>query len=466
MQDEKKGGTTSPDVSGKEERPPRTTQWRPLKQLAAKPPKFPTDALGPILGPAAKAIAGATQTTDGLVAQSLLVTATLAAQSLACVSMHGRHYPIHNYFLTIADSGERKSTVARIASRAVREFEKRLGKQRQPTTEGGEHSPAESQIVPRLILEDVSLDGLYDTFQSGPPSIALIPDEAATFLGGPSLKADFFLRTIGTLSSIHSSGEIQGTARKGKSRARRQGVHLTIHLLVQPTLARSFLADERLWEQGLMGRFLIVNTRSLAGSRMYRPADPDEAPSVKTFHRRIRRLLEMTDGPVDRDERKAIRVLKLSPKAQTSWERFYNEVEQRQAAGQWLEEIKGVAGKAGEQALRLAAILTLVQRPRATKILLQEIENSCRLVRHYLIQAKRMYSGGVDPHVRAALDLMAWLQKQDEARVSLKRIYQCGPSRVRSSAKARKAISILEKHGYARLSADGRRCELRPASNI
>jgi Protein of unknown function (DUF3987) len=87
---------------------------------------FPTDALGVLQSPA-EAIARVCQTPVGLAAQSVLAVASLASQAHADVLLpFGQTRPLSLFFVTIAGSGDRKSTADKEASRAIVRHEIKL----------------------------------------------------------------------------------------------------------------------------------------------------------------------------------------------------------------------------------------------------------------------------------------------------------------------------------------------------
>ena len=85
---------------------------RPLRREVDDPEPFPVDALGEVLGPAAKAINDIVQAPLPICAQSVLAAATLAVQGFADVVLPtGQARPISLYFVAVAESGERKTPV-------------------------------------------------------------------------------------------------------------------------------------------------------------------------------------------------------------------------------------------------------------------------------------------------------------------------------------------------------------------
>ena len=86
----------------------------------AKP--FPMDALGEF-SDAAKTLQRVIQAPDAICGQSILAGLTLAAQPFADVSIDGRISPISSYFVSVAETGERKSAVDSVATWPHREHE-------------------------------------------------------------------------------------------------------------------------------------------------------------------------------------------------------------------------------------------------------------------------------------------------------------------------------------------------------
>jgi hypothetical protein len=103
---------------------------QPLMRETPPGAPYPLDALGP-LREAAEAIHDITQAPVDLGAQAVLGVAALAAQGIGdAETLHGRS-PAGLFLLTIAGSGERKSTADKLAMQAPRAFEGELEDQRQ-----------------------------------------------------------------------------------------------------------------------------------------------------------------------------------------------------------------------------------------------------------------------------------------------------------------------------------------------
>jgi hypothetical protein len=95
----------SNDADGGTKEPPRPL----IRELPPADP-FPIDALGDLLGPAARAIHERVRCPIAICGQSVIAAATLAAQAHADVQLPTDHVkPISNFFVTIAETGERKT---------------------------------------------------------------------------------------------------------------------------------------------------------------------------------------------------------------------------------------------------------------------------------------------------------------------------------------------------------------------
>src|SRR5688500_2066134 len=90
------------------------------------PLPYPADALGSILEPMAIAVKKATEAPVALCGNSLLAAAALAVQPYADVMIDGRVFPVSIFAGTVAESGERKSTVDKYCLAPIRSHEKEL----------------------------------------------------------------------------------------------------------------------------------------------------------------------------------------------------------------------------------------------------------------------------------------------------------------------------------------------------
>ena len=106
---------------------------KPLAKVTAKDIKYPIDALPPIVQTAVSAYHQYGQQPLSLIANSALANISLACQAQANIARD--HYlvsPLSLYFLTCGSSGERKSAVDTVFSRACRQWEQDIRIKRAP----------------------------------------------------------------------------------------------------------------------------------------------------------------------------------------------------------------------------------------------------------------------------------------------------------------------------------------------
>ncbi len=444
---------------------------QPLQRPLPPPPKYPTKALGVILWRAAKEIANTVKAPEAMVGQCVLAASSLAVQGLRDVEMDGRRHPSSNYFLTIAQSGERKSAVDRIALKPVEAHQRRLicrhkkklekyyrrlalykVKQREASREGDPahgpgHQPS-SPTVPMLVCGEPSVEGLFRIL-GGHPSIGIFSDEGGRFIGGYAMSQEKAVRTAATLNSTwdgDSINHVRGT----KDPLILTGRRVSLHLMMQPNIAEKLVSNPEMLEQGLLARCLASRPTSLVGRHgEYVPVNPGDLPGVQAYFTRLQELfktpLPTKAGALDPQP------LSLTKEARARWTTFYNWVEPQCAAGGCYAQIPSFAAKAGEHVLRVAAVLATVDDPVCKCIQFKVMDNAIKIVKYHLKEARRLYGfGALDRQLELAEKTLQWLQNRRKKKFPLKFIYQKGPGQVRSAATARSIIKILVDHGWAR----------------
>lgn len=460
----------------------------PLQRPMTEPTAFPVDALGEILGGAAKKMAEAIQAPMAICGNAVLAAATLATQGLADVVIDGRRFPLSEYFMSIGESGERKSAVDKVALWPHREYENDLrqryeeqfsdynrakdayAKARDEAIAHGKSKmfldkknalDALKDVEPRkplepfLICEEPTYEGLVKMLAHGQPSIGLFSDEGGRFIGGHGMNNDNLLKTAAGMSGLWDGKPIS-RVRAGDGAALLPGRRVSCHLMAQPDVSRMMLSNAILLEQGLLSRCLVTWPASTAGTRLYREVDLSQSPELKAYNRRMFELLRMP-LPMREGARNELspRQLALDQDAKRLWITFHNDVEKKLADGGELAAIKGLANKAPEHAARLAAVLAVFDIPACQSIGLQSMKAGIKLVTHYIQEAQRLFGSGIaDLQMVAAEKLLAWLRQRKDSKgqpdryVSLVEIYQRGPNAIRTAKAARALMLELEKHGY------------------
>lgn len=254
--------------------------------------------------------------------------------------------------------------------------------------------------------------------------------------------------TLAALNDLWQGNPIRRT-RAGDGHATLYGRRLAIHLMVQPTVARSFMADPMAADTGFLPRFLMCEPPSAIGTRMQANARCDDV-ALTAFGGRLRDILE-APLPMDPETRELDpRTLHLTPEARALLVAFSDAIEATQAPGGDLAHITGTASKAAEQAARIAGVLTLWRNLDPPQVEPDDMVDAIDLAQFYLSEASRLASTAtVSVEIDRADTLRKWLlESWPESEIMVRDVVRLGPNALRESPKARSALGILEKHGW------------------
>ncbi|WP_298465501.1 YfjI family protein [uncultured Erythrobacter sp.] len=464
---------------------------QPLYRDLPRAQEFPLDALGPILKPAAQAIESVVQCPLVCAANSLLAVASLAAQGRANIILpigQGKPVPLSLYLLTVLDSGERKSTADGLALKPVRDFEQELdsktaeerqdhattmaardAKRKQLTSKHKADPDALKAALDELGPDplppvistiapsgDQTMEGLFRVYQQGRPAIGMLCDDAATFLGGHSLKAEQKVTTTASLCRIWDGSKLE-RIRGGDGVVILRDRRLAAHFMVQSGVAAEFLGDERFADQGLHPRFLVAAPEGRAGTRfrddaVYQQVARAAAEKLEAYNAAILSLLRPEvrwKNNFDRNFGVEMDRLELTPQARELLVEAMNTTERELGPNGELVSVKAFASKLPENAARIAGLLTLLQSPDARVVNERTLANAIEIARFYLSEFLRLNAtGSIDPALKQAKSLLDWLQTRGADLVPIATIYQRGPNGIRSAGKARASMAILERHGW------------------
>ena len=458
-------------------------QPRPLMREMPAADLFPVDALGTVLGDAAKAIQDKIQSPIAICGQSVLAAAALAVQGHADIMLPmGQVKPVCNFFMSIAESGERKSASDSEALWPVRKHEAKLREnhddeylayENEKTAWDVERKKIEKDtknkdqkalkqaldklgkpplppLEPMMICPEPTFEGLCKLLATGRPSIGIFSAEGGQFIGGHGMTDENKLRTATGLSSVWD-GEPIRRVRAGDGVVMLPGRRCAAHLMVQPDVAAIMLNDPLLIGQGLLSRFLVTAPESTTGTRLWHEASPESDRYIKKYGAKILSILEMP-LPLAQGKRNELipRPLPLSPEARKLWIRYADHIELKIGSGGALEPIRGFANKLPEHATRLAAVLNFLDNPSIGEIDSASMEAGIMLSDHYAAEALRLFGmSRINPDLRLAQKLLVWLQnKWPEEWVSLPDIYQRGLNAIGDKNTAARIVAILENHGW------------------
>lgn len=427
---------------------------------------YPMHALGPVLGPAAQAIAELVQAPDAMAAGSVLASASLATQHLAdVVLLHGAAAPLSLFIITAAESGDRKSACDQIAGHAVDELRKQQARDHIAAMQAWEAAkqsrqagddPAGPPPVPKAITAaNATVEGLARQLKAQ-SSIGVFSSEGGDFLGGHSMRDE--RRAAGLAFFLKAwSGESLDTLRGGEGLTTLLGRRIALHVQAQPVLIHQLLTDPLAKGQGLLARCLIASPASLAGRRMFREGNPLEHPAVVAYNARITELLNTrpdvwTHG--DGFELKPKR-LELSPEARALAVVFHDLLEMQQAPGGELEDARPFASKALEQACRIAGVQAVIEG--ADAITSEVFKRAVKVVEFYLNEHLRLTgTSRTDRQNHLGLALLAWLQAHGPF-VTRRQVLQSAPYAVRKvkASGIDELLTDLQRRGFIRPLGNG-----------
>jgi hypothetical protein len=305
-------------------------------------------------------------------------------------------------------------------------------------------------LQPMLTCEEPTIEGLHKLFATGGPSLGIFTAEGGQFIGGHGMNDDAKLRTAAHLSTLWDGDPIK-RVRATDPNLIMPGRRLSLHLMAQCAVANIWLRDDLLVSQGFLGRLLMSQPDSTAGTRFPHDEKPETDRDLKRYGARLLSILEtpLRLAPGKANELQP-RPLTLSTGARRLWFEFDKRKEAAICAGGEYEYVRPLASKLPEHAARLAAMLTLVRDIDSGEIAVAEMAAGIVLAQHYAAEALRLYCGTrVVPELRLAQQALNWvLSHWEDTIISLPDLYQYGPNAIREAATARKTVAILEDHGW------------------
>jgi hypothetical protein len=453
----------------------------PITPKIAAPTEYPLEALGPKLHAAALAMIDKTQAPAALAANSVLAASALAVQPYVDIRLPTDEVvPTSLFMISCGDSGERKSSLDKLALFPVREREAYLrvdyqsaltgyqidkaafaaaqkkatggtGKSRDEIRSMLEACGTEPQppAQPILVTDEGTFQGLQKLYAEASPSLGLFSDEGGQWLGGHSMQEENRGSTGAGLSKLWDGAPIK-RVRAGDAVTFLPGRRLSLHLMIQGRFAKRLFGDEELRSQGLLSRMLICQPQSTKGTRFWRDPDANSDLELEKYGARIYKLLA-DPMPMDPETRELKpRVIAFSPDARAMWIAFIDAIERELAPGGRLADISGFAAKMGEHAARLAGVISVIQDRTVTEISDRALANGIVLAQYYGQEALRVIGiGSADDDTDNASTLIAWIREKG-LRVVGKRYLSLNvyPRSLRTAPVLSRAIGLLVEFGH------------------
>ena len=474
--------------------------WPEPQPLSAKvePEPYPVDALPGTIRAAVEEVAGFVKAPLPMVASSALAALSLAAQAHIDAKRAERlQGPVGLFLLTIADSGERKSTCDGFFVSAIRQYQEEQAEAMKPAIkrhesdlaawtaerdgmllaikEAGKKGKATDKMradladmqddkpepprVPRLLLGDETPENLAWSLARQWPSAGVVSSEAGLIFGAHGMGKDSVMRNLGLLNVLWDGG-VHSVGRRTSESFTVKGARLTVALQIQEPTLRSFFdrSGGLARGTGFLARFLVAWPESTQGFRPFTEAPPNW-PHLAAFHRRIAAMLA---NPVPMDDEGALSpaLLMLAPEAKAAWVAFHDAIEGELASGGELYDVRDVASKSADNAARLGALFQLFEHGMGGAVGLDCFESASRIAAWHLNESRRFFGELALPAELAdAARLDSWLIEHCRANrthlVPTREAQRLGP--IRDKERLATALRELEELDRVRVAHEGRR---------
>ena len=241
-----------------------------------------------------------------------------------------------------------------------------------------------------------------------------------------------------------------------------KGARLTVALQVQEPTLREFFdrSGELARGTGFLARFLVAWPQSTQGFRPFTEA-PANWPHLAAFNRSIASILD-NPVPIDDDGTLSPALLTLAPDAKAAWVAFHDDIEGQLAGGGELCDVRDVASKSADNAVRLAALFQVFEHGMGGAIGVEAFESAALISAWHLNESRRFFGELAMPvELANAARLDTWLvdycRRERTHLVPIAKLQQGGPGGLRSKASIETAVRELEDLGRARLVQEGRR---------
>ena len=475
--------------------------WPELQPLIAQieAQEYPLDALPDSVRCAVQEVAGFVKAPVPLIVTSALAALSLAIQTYTDVQRAEKlDGPCGLFLLAIADSGERKSTCDGFFTRAIRDHEaeqreaakplitayksscevweaqrgglkekiKQLTKEGKPsTTQAQELYDLDQDApiaprVPRLIYGDATPEALTYALAKQWPSGGVISSEAGSVFGGHGMGKESVMRNLATLNQLWDGATLPVERRSSESFTVR-GARLTMALQVQESTIRAFFESTKGLARGtgFLARFLVSWPASTQGTRHFTEA-PADWPALASFNARLAAILNRP-APIDDDGGLTPAMLTLAPDAKAAWVAFHDAIESELSSGRELYDVRDVASKTADNAVRLAALFHTFTGSIGP-IDVDAMESGARIAAWHLSEARRFLGELAMPAElanppRLESWMIDWCRRENTDKVPTREVQRNGPNGLRDKAALALAIVELVELGRARLVQDGKK---------
>lgn len=467
------------------------TSYYGLKRgLPACGSPFPRCTPLPLLGAAIDETQNNIQAPLPLILFSALTAISVSIQGLFDVRKpNGQYVPVSLMLLTIANSGERKSTAENIFLAPVREVQEEYGVAYQSKInewgtkckiweaknkailrsigklmlsgkcaqeselllfEHGDSRPDKPKQF-KILYDDSTPEALFLGLHQNLPTAGLISSEGGGVLNGRALN------DLPKQNSIWSGDSITVDRRTTES-YELNGARLTVSIMAQESAFRDYI--KRLGEKsrgsGLWARYLVCYPMSTQGSRLIKNGTASWE-HCSAFSDRLKVIVRQNAALLDSTVNHQRQTVQFSPEASERWLDIFNAIESAINKGGRFEGFGDHASKLADNISRVAALFHLFEGFDGD-VSLQTLEFAVELCLWCSDEFKRIFAIPKQEEIDA-VQLNIWFDRYRSKGLDYvykNDVLQRGPNKLREKERLDRALSVLRDQGKIDFSRSGR----------
>lgn len=439
---------------------------------------FPVDAFPQIIRNAIYEVEQHTQAPQALIAASALGVISLACQNRIDVCrLNNLRGPVSLFLLTLAESGERKSTVDKLLMEPLYQLEENLfekythdltvwrndeaifniekkslmSKLKSEIRRNKDHlatneklkvllaSHPKSPVRFKQIFNDATPAAIKDYLCGYWRSVGIMSDEAGTIFNGYTLNELPFINKMwdGAMFPVERKSEPEKLIRDAR---------MTLSLMVQPNILKGYIKRKGDMAKGIgfFARCLICQPGSTQGNRQI------TSPVVSTEYLPIfhQRLMKIVNESIARNNENDRLCLRFTVEAEKRWIAFSNNVEYEMGILGRLSNFKDYASKMAENMARIAALLHHFNGDEGD-ISLLTVEAAVEISTWYVGEYVRLFSKPQEftLAISEADELYWWINnyciRLKASWITKNTVLQYGPNKFRNRSKANEVLNTL-----------------------
>ena len=430
-----------------------------------------------------------TQAPIALIIGTLLGMLAIAFQHLLRVERpNGQRSPVSLNIMTIAASGERKTTVFNMLRKAIDifceqerlrinrlrsiyadevddwNFEK-LELRRQLRKIGGDEEKKlmiqerlsllnqEKPVMPKgfkLVTQDATPQSLIRILDENLPTTGIVSSEGGTLLESP------LFQNLPLLNSLFGAEPIEVDRVTQDPVQIQEPLVSTVTAIQQEVLQTFMQKNEKIFHHsGFSARYLIAESPSNRGYRNV--TDDSPAAPLDAYQARLTEALNSVKVDEDAGELPEPYLMRYTTSSSSVSIRYAQDVEWELRPGGFFADVPAAAAKSSEMAARISAILQFYEH-RYSEINVANAERGVALAKLYLEEQKRLFGANheIQQLERDAAALDAWFHQRCQLplggapTIPQNEILQSGPNRLRNRHRRNAALTLLVSWGRVR----------------